>query len=230
MDTNRFSRYILAMNYLIIASGELGDSSCYAAISRSAERVICADGGVRHARALNLVPHIVIGDLDSLDDRDALFLEQKAVRIIRHPVDKDATDSELAVSWAMENGASTITLIGAMGKRMDHTLANILLLKQMADKGISGCVMDGNNEIYLVSRSLTLAGKPGDYLSIIPVTETVTDVTLTGLAFPLIRASMTLGSTLGVSNRFVGSTATVSVGHGILVVSKSRDLPVTRST
>ena len=211
------------MNVLIIASGRLEDPGHYSLAVQAADLVICADGGVRHARRLGLVPGLVIGDLDSLDAGDAEFLERSQVRIIRHPVDKDATDGELAADWAMDNGATAITLIGATGTRLDHTLANLLLLKNMADRGVPGWIMDEHNLIRLTTRTLTLTGSPGDFLSIIPVGGTAVGVTLTGLDFPLTRATIPMGSTLGVSNRFSGTEATVTLEQGTLLVTQSRD-------
>jgi thiamine pyrophosphokinase len=223
VDRDGFSGYIPVMNHLIIASGELGEPEIYRDVAAAAGKVVCADGGVRHARALGLVPHVVVGDLDSLGEEDTLFLKDSGVEILRHPTDKDATDTELALEWSLENGACSVTLIGATGTRLDHTLANVLLLKRLADRGIPGCIVDRHNEIHLVTGSLTLTGKPGDLLSVLPVGGTAEGVTLTGLFFPLTRARIPLGSTLGVSNRFVGGTATVSVARGVLVVTRSRD-------
>ena len=211
------------MNYIIIASGTLKRRDFFAGIIRLADKIVAADGGARHLRKMNIIPDIAIGDLDSMDNETLAFLEDHNVTLIRHPVDKDATDTELAVQWAMENSATSITLLGVTGTRIDHTLANIFLLEKITRAGILCKIVDDNNEIHLLVDRIELKGEPGDLLSIIPLTRTAGGITITGVDFPLENAEIPLGSSLGISNRFSGTMARISIKSGMAVVTKSKD-------
>ncbi len=211
------------MDCIIIASGALKRHDYFTRLIHKADLVVCADGGARHLRRMNMIPHVAIGDFDSIDTKSRLFLETHHVPIITHPRDKDATDTELAVQWAMEKGATGLTLMGVTGTRLDHTLANILLLKSIGETGIKCRIVDDNNEIYIVTERIELHGNPGDLVSLIPLTETVKGVTITGVDFPLDNAEIPMGSSLGISNRFSGTQAQISIKNGMAVVTKSVD-------
>ena len=211
------------MNYLIIANGELEYDTFMRTMIEAANVVVCADGGAGHLRKMSMVPDVVIGDLDSLDGLDLKYLEEHKVDIIQYPAKKDAGDTELAVLWAMEKGASDITLTGVTGTRLDHTMANIFLLKTISEHGISCRIIDARNEVYLISGDFIIKGKPGELLSIVPVTEKVTGLTLSGLEYPLKDAVLTMGSSRGISNVFVEEEACISLNQGIIIVTKSKD-------
>ncbi|MBU2452903.1 MAG: thiamine diphosphokinase, partial [Proteobacteria bacterium] len=117
------------MKCVIIANGDFEYKSDMGGIIKNAQLIISADGGARHLRALNILPHVMIGDFDSIHPDDKQFFKENQVRIIPFSSKKDHTDSELCVSWALKNNATDITLLGATGTRLDHTLANIFLLK-----------------------------------------------------------------------------------------------------
>ncbi|MDY0222551.1 MAG: thiamine diphosphokinase [Desulfobacterium sp.] len=211
------------MNYIVIASGTIKEYDYFARLLGLADKIVAADGGAGHLRRMNIVPDIAIGDLDSMDKETRTFLEQNKIPLITHPVDKDATDTDLAVQWAMENNAGSITLLGVTGTRMDHTLANIFLLEKITRAGIVCKILDDNNEIYLLIDKVEISGKPGEYLSIIPLTRSIGGVTITGVDFPLENHEIPMGSSLGISNRFTGGQAHVSIKNGMAIVTKSKD-------
>lgn len=211
------------MKCIIIANGDLEYTSDIYHLIKNAQLIISADGGAKHLRALNILPHVMMGDFDSISPEDKLFFKKKHVKIFTFPSKKNHTDSELCVSWALENNATDITLLGVTGSRMDHTLANIFLLKRLARLHIPGRIINKNNEIHIVTDFIEIQGRPKDFLSIIPVTEKVTGVTLKGLEYPLKNATMEMGSSLGISNSFKGTTASVSIKKGVVIVTKSID-------
>lgn len=211
------------MRCVILASGDLDMTPEIEEILKRADIIICADGGARHLGSLNLKPHFLIGDMDSISAEDMSRLDNNQTTIIRHPVKKDQTDSELSIDLAFEQGASDITFLGAIGSRMDHTLANIFLLRKLSEKKISGCIINMNNKIYLTRDFISLKGKPKDNLSIIPLTETVKGITLTGLEYNLTDGQMEMGSSLGISNRFTGDIATITIHEGWVAVIQSKD-------
>ena len=211
------------MKIIVVAGGTLLDPGIFKSMVSRADRVVCADGGAAHLAGMGIVPHVVMGDLDSIDPSHQMDLEAAGVEFIRHPVDKDYTDTELAAKWAVDNGATQIIFLGTTGTRMDHTLANIFLMEKIAAMGVACSMVDDHNEIHLVQDQITLEKRPGIYLSIIPITRKVTGITLTGLAFPLNNTTLYRGDSTGISNLFEASTASVSLKTGLLMVTLSHD-------
>jgi len=219
------------MKAVIIANGILEKNETFSETIKQAELIICADGGASHLIRMGILPHVIIGDLDSISPEDRAFFNEKSIEMIKYPSEKDVTDTELAAEFAMENKCNDITFLGVTGTRLDHTLANIFLLKKLAfrfagqegESRVQCKIIDDNNEIYIVSKSLSLKKTHNAFLSIIPLTETVEGVTTSGLKYPLTNAEMNFGSTLGISNQFLCETAIISVKKGVIIVIKSRD-------
>lgn len=182
--------------------------------------VIGADSGVAHALRLGLSVDIAVGDFDSIDAEVLASIELAGVDIRRHPVDKDATDLELALDVALGLGVSEILLIGGHGGRLDHLLGNAMVLASERYAAVSMRAVMGD-AIVTVARpgaEIELHGTPGEHLSVLAVHGEATDVHLAGLEWPLAGAVLRPGSSLGISNRFIGSTARVRVGSGTLLI------------
>jgi thiamine pyrophosphokinase len=211
------------MNCIIVANGTLAYTPEIKTLLHGANLIIAADGGANHLKKMNIKPHVIIGDMDSIPKDTRQFFESNHTPIITHPCQKDNTDTDLCIDFALEKGATHITFIGVTGQRLDHTLANIFLLKRLADLGIGARIMDEKNEIYLITNYLELNGKQGEHLSVIPISTQVTGLTLKGLEYPLENASISMGSSLGISNCFKNTIAVISVTTGALLVTKSRD-------
>ena len=210
------------MKAVIIANGTIENLGKFLKLITCADLIICADGGANHLKTMGILPHVIIGDFDSINLQDKSFYKNNNIKLIKHPVDKDATDTELATDYAVEQNAHDITFIGATGNRLDHTLANIFLLKQIAYKKIQCRIIDDNNEIFLVTDKITLK-KTNSFISIIPITAKAEGVTTFGLKYPLTNAEIKFGSSLGISNQFLDEEATISLKKGILLVIKSKD-------
>ncbi len=179
--------------------------------------IICADGGTQHALALGIIPHTIIGDLDSLPAETVSAMRTAGVEIIEHPVKKDETDLELALSLAMARGATKITLLGMLGGRLDQHLANLMLLTRPEWRGARLQLVDGAQQAWLLRGNdrITLTGNPTDTLSVVILSSRVTGLTITGTEWTLTDAEISLGSTRTVSNTFVAPEATVSIKSGI---------------
>ncbi|MCP3941300.1 MAG: thiamine diphosphokinase [Desulfobacteraceae bacterium] len=211
------------MNCIIVASGNLLFSPGIKKLLKEADLIIAADGGAGHLKQMNIHPHAIIGDMDSIHPETRQFFEKNFTPIVTHPSRKNNTDTDLCIDFALKKGATTITLLGVTGQRLDHTLANIFLLRKLAALGIKSRILDANNEIYLITDHLKLKGEKGELLSVIPISDKVTGLTITGLEFPLENASISMGSSLGISNYFKKDHATISIATGILLITKSKD-------
>ncbi len=189
----------------------------------TADLIIAADSGAGHLRKLGWAPHVIIGDLDSIDPGTLAYFKGKKIPIQSHPSRKNQTDMELCLAHALEQGADHITFLAATGSRLDHTLANILLLIQTANAGISARILDVQNELFVVKDRLEITGTAGDLVSLIPASRKVEGVTLEGLAYPLCNHTLVMGSSLGMSNYLAGPKALITIESGTLIVARSMD-------
>ena len=193
---------------------------------------IAADKGLVFCRKMEILPDLIVGDFDSAD-HDALgyYREQFPERILRFRPEKDETDTEIALTKALERMArrpeekGSITILGATGTRLDHVLGNIQLLKKAVEAGVSCFLVDANNRIRLIRESCRIRREEqfGRYVSLIPFTPKVTGVTLKGFKYPLTDYTLLSGKAIGVSNEITGEAGEISFLDGLLLVIESRD-------
>lgn len=212
------------MRAIIFVNGVIDEYDWLKQLIQDDDVLICADGGTKHCLACDRTPHLVVGDMDSLDAELIERLTQKGVAFRRFPVAKNETDLELAIDAALEaqeNGATAdeILLVGALGGRLDQTLANILILAQRAWP-IPLRIVDANESAQVIcgAAKIVVHGQVGDIFSAIPLSESVTGITYTGMLYPLDNATLSLGSTRGISNEFAAEEATVSIRSGRLLL------------
>lgn len=178
--------------------------------------LLAADGGLRHLNKLNLKPHGILGDFDSLG-----FVPEGAQVF---PVEKDDTDSMLAVRKGLELGYREFLLYGSLdGPRLDHTVANFQTLQFLADHGATGYLV-GNRYIVTVVKKETLRfpETAEGIVSLFCLGPDAKGVTLKGLQYPLENGTLTSGFPLGVSNHFLGRPARITVTDGSLLVMWDR--------
>lgn len=181
-------------------------------------QVIGADGGSRHAAALGLHLDAVVGDLDSLDPGLRTALNAAGARLEIRPANKDETDLELALLDAVRHGAEHIVVLGALGGRLDMTLANLLLLLHPQLTGVRIELWNGNQTAWLIRPpGSNLVGVPGDTLSLLPLLGNANGVTTEGLEYSLDSKTLEIGKARGISNVFAGNQAYVGLRSGVLM-------------
>lgn len=225
--------------YLILADGDVG---ARAEIDRAwpgwADRlggVVAADGGARHAAELGLTIDRWIGDGDSLAHEEIERLRAAGTRIDLVDRDKDASDTELAIGVALDEGAAEIVVLGAFGgARLDHSLANLSLLDHPGLGSRPAVLVDAAARVRLVRAPgaeggavhVPLPGRIGDLVSLLPYGADVEDVATSGLRYPLRGEVLRAGSARGLSNVREAADASISVGRGrLLVVETPATLP-----
>ena len=191
---------------------------------RPDDHLYAADGGLHHILAFDQLPNLVIGDLDSIDGGLVRRLKSRSIEILQYPPRKDETDLELALREAVKRGAEEILIFGALGGRWDQTFANILLPTLPEFQKAEITFIDGQQEIHWIGPGHTfqLKGKPGDTVSLIPLTGDVDGVRTSGLEYPLQGESLRFGTTRGVSNVLTSPTASVDIESGILLCVHQR--------
>lgn len=211
------------MTGVILCGGRITDYTFMRKYLNGADLVISADSGARHCKGFDVVPDLLVGDFDSVSDDDYMGLKSAGVETVQFPVEKDMTDSELAIDIALEKGCSRVILLGALGTRLDHSVSNLFLLKKLLDRGTEGILADENNEARLIDSSLTLERELNLFVTLLPIGGSAKGVTTQGLYYPLKNAALEVGSSWGVSNRFSSGKATVTIQEGTLLVILSRD-------
>lgn len=187
--------------------------------------MIAADRGLVLADRLKVQLDYIVGDFDSVPEAILNQYRMQSAPIQTFPKEKDKTDTQIAIELAMSHHPTDITIVGATGSRMDHTLANIHLLLLPLQSGINACIMDQNNKLYLKQESFSIekARQFGDYVSLLPFGEAVRELTLKGFYYPLDQVILSAGSSLGISNEIVDETAWVEFGEGIVLVMETKD-------
>ena len=211
------------MRTLIFGNGSIRDYDIVKKYLHKDSKIICCDGGMRHAVFLDIIPDFIIGDLDSAKSDDIDYFKRKNVEFFEFPSEKDKTDMEIAVRFAIDKGNSEIYLFGAVGSRIDHSLANIHILKLCCDNGIKAFILDEKNIITMINSKIEINGNKGDIISLIPFTSSVKNVTTNGLYYKLENAVLYAESSRGVSNVMIEDKASVDLSEGLLFVMKSQD-------
>jgi thiamine pyrophosphokinase len=234
------------MNTLIVAGGVLTPSFLKECMDREVyDLVIAADRGLDYLIAAGRNPDLILGDYDSLSQGSLDRFREGGIPVRTYPAEKNFTDTEAAFNCAIEEGSTAITLIGGCGGRLDHFLSNLHNLLIPLKSGIAARMIDERNEIRLIGRASDINGddsypadheKPeemvyelrrkdcfGHYISLIPITDRIEDLTLHGFRYPLEQALVQKGSSLCVSNELSEETATVRFTKGIAALVFSTD-------
>ena len=184
--------------------------------------IICSDGGANHAYSMNIVPDYIIGDLDSVNENIIEYYKSKKVKFEKFPTKKDETDTELCIELSDKLKAKEIHLIGALGGRIDHTIANINLLYYIRKRGITPKIISEKEEIYIaMDEEITIYGEIGDIISILPIKNDAKGVTLNNLEYPLEDYDIEFSRPLGISNVMTDVNCSIKVKEGSLIIIKN---------
>lgn len=212
-----------ASRVVIAGSGSAIPASRLRRLVDAGDYLIAADGGADALYRAGFTPDVVIGDMDSISPSlwQRLGSSGAGPRIIRHPKRKDATDSELALHFALKLSprAREILMLGVFGDRLDHSLGLVMAvagLPQTSRRRIT--LSDGRQFARVFAGGLTIFGTPGDFVSLVPLTPLVEGVSLEGFSFPLTGEDLCWGNTLGISNQLVQPRGQISMtGRGVLL-------------
>ncbi|MBL4952638.1 thiamine diphosphokinase [Neobacillus sp. OS1-32] len=185
------------------------------------------DRGVFHLLKRNITPEIAFGDFDSVSPEELALIETKVAELKRFQPIKNETDTELALNWALAQRPKTIRLFGATGGRLDHLFANVQLLVQplKTKQATDIYLIDRCNEMFIKGPGMYELKKreTEKYISFIPLTLEISNLTLSGFKYPLKNRHISLGSTLCISNELISEYGTFSFSEGILIVVRSHD-------
>src|SRR5690554_3500951 len=190
------------MKAFIISNGQMSNNDFYLNLFKEQrpDYVICADGGANHLKKLGIIPHTIIGDLDSISIKDLEYYKNLEVEIIKYPTKKDETDTQLAIQYATTLPIKEIVLLGVIGDRIDHSLGNIYLMEDIVLKGLRVSIINENNIVYLINKEIEIYGLIGEVVSLLPYSDKVTGILSEGLEYPLYNKDMIKSNPYGISN------------------------------
>lgn len=204
------------MHALIVLGGDAPSPGLLRACAAKAQWVAAADSGLAAFEKAGMTPDLLIGDMDSVSP-DVLARFEGRVSQRRLNCIKDDTDGVDALDLAIERGAKRITILGALGGRLDHALANVMLLVRAARRGVWAELRSEDVRIVRVDGAYTLEGAKGHTVSLLPLGE-ASGVTLSGFFYPLHEHTLTSEHPLGVSNVVTEDPAVVQVAQGDLIL------------
>jgi thiamine pyrophosphokinase len=209
----------MSQKIIIVSGGRLGDSAFFQKrmAAMGSFLTICCDGGIRHLENLKIQPDVIMGDMDSAD---AIGLESYVaggVKTIKYSPDKDATDTQLALEYALGLKPEAIEIWGALGGRIDHALANLFLLNLGEKAGIKTRLIDEYCEAFIVGNETTLVEAIGQTVSLFALGMKAEGVRLCGFRYPLDNETLEMSNPRGISNLIVSSPATINVSSGSIL-------------
>lgn len=185
------------------------------------------DRGVFTLISLGISPDYAFGDFDSVSQEEWELIEKKVENLHRYKPEKDETDMELALNWALTKEPTIIRMFGATGGRLDHFLGNVQMLLKAEQNQLTTHIeiIDCQNILYVKGPGRHQIERLPEkkYISFIPITLDVKGLTLEGFKYSLTNRHISLGSTLCISNELLSSSGTFSITEGILMVVRSSD-------
>ncbi len=199
---------------VLVCNGSVTTKQLYSNISRD-DFIVAVDGGANKLLKTSLVPDAVIGDMDSINK--AALRKFRKCDFVRFPREKDKLDLELGIEYCVGRGFRELLILGAIGSRADMALTNIFLLTQLPAR-VNVRVIHNNQEIFLITaKKSSIAGTPGERISLFPIKDGVEGLTLRGLKYSLVNHKLRFGIGRGLSNEFKSKKAEISFKSGTLL-------------
>ena len=206
---------------LIVGNGEPPSRELFAACAREAELILCADGGANTASAYGYAPDYIVGDLDSVSSQSKAALAADRVVLV-DPEGNVGTDGQKVLNHAVALGVTQAVLLGFTGRRTDHLLGNLSLLKTFADR-LTLRIVDDYCDIRLIDRCIRFCAAIGQKISLCPLDGAAEGITTEGLKWALRSESLVPGVRDGISNEVVDNPVEIRVERGDLLLCVQRE-------
>lgn len=211
------------MKILIVSGGKAPSKALLQNEKLNSDYIICADSGANCLYEYGIVPDYLLGDFDSIDKRIYEHFLSMECSKIEYPVEKDCTDTQLALYKAIEIGAKEIVFLGCTGTRIDHVLGNLGLLKICQKHSVAGYMKDDNCTIFLIDKGCEISGHIGETFSVQAYCDVVKGLSINGAKYPLKNYDLELGDPITVSNIFKDEKVQLTFTSGNLLFIYSQD-------
>lgn len=205
------------MKALVICNGRMKHYKKTRRMLDHYDHVVAVDGGIRHARKLDIKTDAVIGDFDSVSEDDLSYIKKNRIYMIKFPTKKDKTDSELALDYCLENGYDEVTIVAYGGSRLDHSMANLTMFSRKSES-MKISLIDHRNRSFFVRGLFDYCPVEPVYVSVVPMTPLIHIKKTSGLFYGLHDQDVQFGSTLCVSNYPVDTSIAVDISSGTALV------------
>lgn len=206
---------------LLFANGDFSSKEFYLKNIKDDDLIICADGSVNFLYQLGKRPDLIVGDMDSANPKILALVEKEGSQLIRYPAEKNESDLELALLEAIKRKPDQIIIFGALGKRLDHLLANLMLLLLPLKAGIKASIYEEDYEIFMADDQIEIEGRIGEEVSIFPIEGPAKGLETQGLKYPLKKENLYPDSARGLSNVFLVDKAKIKIGQGKILIIKT---------
>lgn len=224
----KFERKMMSemIKTLIVSGGNI-EKNCLIKIyeTNKFDYIIASDRGIEVLDMYGIIPNYIIGDFDSANKKILdKYINNKDIVIKKLNPEKDYTDTHMALKLAIELKSTDIIILGAIGTRIDHSIANIHILKEALDNNIKCKIIDINNSIQLINKKTILKKSENyKYVSLIPLTSKVDGITLKGFKYPLSNSTLRAGQSIGISNEQIDEMGQIELKNGVLILIMSKD-------
>lgn len=209
---------------VLVAGGELENKELFKKYIEKADFSVAVDSGAKVFFENKILPNLLVGDLDSIDKESLKYFKENNIKIDKYPCEKDLTDLEIGLNSLINNGCDKLYALGTIGSRIDHSVANIMILKKMYDLGYNCYMINDKNRVqYIEANKEVSIKKDYENISIIPLSEKGINVTLIGFYYTITDYEMELGSTTGISNYLVKDFGTIKLNRGRALIIESND-------
>ncbi|MGL4731595.1 MAG: thiamine diphosphokinase [Clostridium sp.] len=210
------------MKWLIVSGGEPPKEHTIRKYINEGYEVIAADSGANVLYKHNIIPKVLLGDFDSINEEVLEHFKDKC-DIVRYSSEKDYTDTEIALEKAIELNGDKIVFLGCTGNRVDHVIGNLCVLNRAINQGIDAYIVDENNEVTMINKPGSIFGKKGEVFSVFAYNKKVENLSIINAKYELNGYDLELNDNLTVSNEFVGEEVSLEFSSGTLMVIKSVD-------
>ncbi len=207
---------------LIISGGHVSHDLLLMLLKNNYDYVMAVDHGMDALWVLGYNPDVILGDFDSCNKNAIDYFRREQVLEIRFNAEKDMTDTELALEKMIEKGITSADMVGTTGTRLDHTLANLMMLFKYENR-INLTVLDKNNRIFVAKKFMEINKEGYHYISLLPISNKVTNVNLSKVKYPLREATLLRESSYAVSNEMVNQVCQLTFEDGKMLVIQSKD-------
>ncbi|MGL4739801.1 MAG: thiamine diphosphokinase [Sarcina sp.] len=209
------------MKFLVVAAGNRPSKELFLKYVRECDKYLAVDRGFEVFFDNGIQADYIVGDFDSIHERYKEKIDEK--KKIGYPKEKDYTDSDIAISVALEHGATEIVLLGMTGGRIDHFLGNLGLLDKALKHNVQAYIIDDISKVFLVNHDITLKGNCGDVLSLYAYTNDVKGLTIKNAKYELLNYDLDAFESLCNSNEFLDKDIEISFSEGKLLVIYSKE-------
>ncbi len=204
--------------WVILGGADIKDYSLIKSRIGFDDFIVSVDGGMRHLKPLGVKSNLYLGDFDSAERPDT------DCEVLTYPVEKDDTDTMLAIKIGIKRGCKEFIIFGGMGGRFDHTVANLQALLYAQRHGANAALADENNLMFLLKNDTAhIHPNQGEKVSVFAFTEPCHGITLEGFYYPLKNGTLYPFNPMGVSNHIVNDTGKITVKKGTLLIVISKE-------